>query len=202
MNEPQSHSDLKTLKPVFDAVVAPTMIIDVLQDRTLRYGMLNKAAESFYTITHEEYRGKPILPYLGEDEERRIRRDKTIAAYNRCVDEKVTISLDMNHVRSDGEMVWGQHQIVPIINDGVVTQLMVTSTDVSELIRTRERLEDALTRTLSDFMTICSRCKDVKSDDNWVSIEEYASSRLQFDKFSHGLCPGCAAKEVERFDPS
>ena len=72
MNELKSESDLKTLKPVFDAVAAPTMIIDVLPDGSLRYGMLNEAAEVFYSIKDEDYRGKPILPYLGDDAERLI----------------------------------------------------------------------------------------------------------------------------------
>jgi len=75
------------------------MIIDVLPDHTLRYGLLNKAAEDFFSISHADYRGKPIKPYLGKDKERRARRDATIAAYRRSIAENTIVTIDMDHIR-------------------------------------------------------------------------------------------------------
>ena len=192
--------DPKALKPLFDAILAPMMIIDVMPDKSLRYGLFNLAAEEYYSLSDADYRGKPVRPYMGKDEARRVRREKTIAAYNQCVTSGETVSLDMDHVRSNSEERFGQHHIAPIIQDGVVSKLMVTSVDVTELVRTRQRLSDALTRTLSDYMTICASCKDVKSDDGWVSIEEYASRKMQFSNFSHGLCPQYHDRELKKLN--
>jgi hypothetical protein len=71
---------------------------------------------------------------------------------------------------------------------------MVTSIDVTELVVTEKRLDQALTRTLSGFVAICAECKDIKSEKNWVSIEQFASVKMDYHEFSHGLCPKCVTK--------
>ena len=102
--------------------------------------------------------------------------------------------------QAEGETRWGRHTIAPIFDpDRVrVEQLMVTSIDVTELVITEKRLDKALTRTLSGFVAICAECKDIKSGNDWVSIEQFASAKMDFHEFSHGLCPKCVMKYQAR----
>lgn len=49
-------------------------------------------------------------------------------------------------------------------------------------------------RTLTGFLSICSWCKKIYSEENkWVRMEEYIQENT-YAKFSHGGCPQCLAK--------
>lgn len=52
------------------------------------------------------------------------------------------------------------------------------------------RLDDALTRALSDFLPICGHCKAIREGERWLPVEAYITGRTQ-TLFSHGLCPQC-----------
>jgi hypothetical protein len=43
---------------------------------------------------------------------------------------------------------------------------------------------------LEGMLPICSSCKKIRQDKDWVVLEEYISSHSLAD-FSHGLCPEC-----------
>lgn len=65
-----------------------------------------------------------------------------------------------------------------------------------ELNAEREQLIEAMKRikTLEGILPICASCKRIMKDDGtWVQIESYITERSQA-KFSHGICPDCAAK--------
>jgi hypothetical protein len=52
----------------------------------------------------------------------------------------------------------------------------------------------ARVRTLEGFLPTCSFCKDIRDEEgNWHQIEEYVASRSDA-RFSHGVCPKCAAQ--------
>ena len=40
------------------------------------------------------------------------------------------------------------------------------------------------------FYPVCSFCKKIRSEDQWIPIEQYISSHSEAD-FSHSLCPEC-----------
>lgn len=44
---------------------------------------------------------------------------------------------------------------------------------------------------LEGFLRVCERCKRVKTDEGWISLENYISRHSEAD-FSRGLCPDCA----------
>jgi hypothetical protein len=57
-----------------------------------------------------------------------------------------------------------------------------------------ERVDNALTLALGNYIPICAWCKKVRDDSgNWEAVEVYISSRTQ-SKFSHGMCPDCEQK--------
>ena len=60
--------------------------------------------------------------------------------------------------------------------------------DISEMIE------------LQRIIPICMGCKKVRNDeDYWSTVESYFKKHLDLD-FSHGYCPECAAKEIEKLD--
>lgn len=68
-----------------------------------------------------------------------------------------------------------------------------------EKLMLQAQLDEALTKLLSGFVSICSVCKKVHVEDKdrkkegWSSIDAYISERTDL-MFSHGYCPDCAAK--------
>jgi len=49
---------------------------------------------------------------------------------------------------------------------------------------------------LEEFLRICSWCRRVCYDDQWLGLEEYFNSRFA-TRTSHGMCPDCLKKKVE-----
>jgi len=46
---------------------------------------------------------------------------------------------------------------------------------------------------LEGVLPICSSCKKIRQDQDWVVLEEYIRSHSLAD-FTHGLCPECIRK--------
>lgn len=59
---------------------------------------------------------------------------------------------------------------------------------------------DRLLNDLSKIYPICSYCKKIREETgNWVSVEKYVSD-ISGAIPSHGICPECYKKEMERLD--
>lgn len=75
--------------------------------------------------------------------------------------------------------------------------------DITEEIRQKEereglisRLEEAMAnvRTLKGLLPICASCKKIRDDAGyWNRIEDYVRDHADV-RFSHGICPECAAR--------
>jgi DNA-binding NtrC family response regulator len=62
------------------------------------------------------------------------------------------------------------------------------------------QLEEALAqvKTLSGLLPICGSCKKVRDDSGyWNQIETYVARHTDAS-FSHGICPECAVKQLEK----
>jgi PAS domain S-box-containing protein len=91
----------------------------------------------------------------------------------------------------------------PDVLDGVVRGFSVLVADVTilrereaELQRAIRERDEALAqvRTLRGLLPICASCKAIRGPEGtWHPLEEYVSTRTDAE-FSHGVCPGCAAK--------
>lgn len=49
---------------------------------------------------------------------------------------------------------------------------------------------------LEDYLLICSWCRKVGHDDQWLTLERYFDSKFSTGT-SHGICPECAEKQYE-----
>ena len=115
------------------------------------------------------------------------------------VEAREQISTENRHDFPDGSYRWGRHTFVPSFDDsGEVCQITVTSIEITELKKTQDKLENALTRVLSGFVTICATCKNIKEDsDQWVGVEHYLSNDANDVQFSHGYCPKCYESAIQ-----
>lgn len=71
---------------------------------------------------------------------------------------------------------------------------------VVKIIHLNRSLKTALSevRTLQGMIPICSSCKKIRDDQGyWNKIESYVSKHADA-RFSHGYCPTCYQKEVDR----
>lgn len=60
----------------------------------------------------------------------------------------------------------------------------------------REALQEI--KTLSGILPICSHCKQIRNDEGyWEQVEKYISTHSNA-RFSHGICPDCYRKELEK----
>ena len=63
-------------------------------------------------------------------------------------------------------------------------------------------LQEALARvtTLSGLLPICAWCKRVRDDKGyWSQVEKFVTADTAA-KFSHGVCPDCESKFLEKVD--
>jgi hypothetical protein len=49
---------------------------------------------------------------------------------------------------------------------------------------------------LEEFLRICSWCRKVGYEDQWLGLEEFFNSKFA-TRTSHGMCPECLKKKVE-----
>jgi hypothetical protein len=89
-----------------------------------------------------------------------------------------------------------------IIVFGIYANFQIIKVDKSrkekEIIQ--KRLEEALAKTLSGYITICANCKKIQKEDSnpemqqsWQQIESYIS-KISEAQFSHSICPECGLK--------
>jgi len=53
---------------------------------------------------------------------------------------------------------------------------------------------------LKEFLRICSWCRKVCHDDEWLTMEDYFSSKFA-TKTSHGMCPECLQNKKDELAP-
>jgi DNA-binding response OmpR family regulator len=73
--------------------------------------------------------------------------------------------------------------------DGAMLEAQIT-------IATRILGLEAHTKRLEAIMTVCSYCKKVKDDGEWIDMEVYVARRFKTLP-SHAYCPTCFADKVE-----
>lgn len=77
---------------------------------------------------------------------------------------------------------------------------LFNSQNLDELRDTVTQLEKTLkeVKQLKSLLPICSWCKKIRRDDGyWERVDNYISSNLDV-KFTHGMCPECAAEMEEK----
>ncbi len=191
------------IKPLIDQITVPILVIDVEAGGRFRHVCINLAAEHYYAISNDEYAGSYLDALKTEDKVSKRQRRRAIAAYKRCVERGETVEFEFRYLMPDGEETWARHSCVPTFNaNREVVQIMVTTYDITDLVKSRKHMEDLLTKTLSGFVKICAGCKDINREGEWISIEKYADEELDYHQFSHGICGKCRVALYDNEDGS
>lgn len=109
----------------------------------------------------------------------------------------------------DGRRIWVRDYPQPVRDArGEVAHYDGILVDVTERRRAEEERERLIAdlrqaldrvRTLSNLLPICAYCKKIRDDQGyWSQIEQYISDHSD-TRFSHGVCPECAAKVMATF---
>lgn len=80
-----------------------------------------------------------------------------------------------------------------------ITELKAAQAERETLIRELEQTL-AEVKTLKGLIPICANCRRIRDDSGaWSPLEAFVRNNFDAD-FSHGICPECAAREMEKFD--
>lgn len=94
---------------------------------------------------------------------------------------------DVKDIRLSFTLIPGTKKIVATMVD--VTRLKKA---MEEQRRLKGELAETLTKVLSGYLPICSRCKKIREDSGkWRPVESYIQDRTEAD-FTHTICPECA----------
>jgi hypothetical protein len=79
----------------------------------------------------------------------------------------------------------------PEVREGLLESCAILALAFGTLYWTRRAL--VAIRYLEGFLSVCSFCKRIRTENRWVPIEVYISQHSEA-MFSHGLCPECRDK--------
>ena len=171
------------------------VIVDVQDECEFRYADANQLALAYYHVTKTKFMGRNLEDFRGLTKYQIRGTKRTLALYKRCVKLRLPITTTTRSDFDNGNQKWAKHTLVPLTIDNKIEQIIITTTDITILKKSQHDLSDALTGALSGFVTICAWCKDIENETHhWLSIEEYVASKLEFKRFSHGMCPACREK--------
>jgi len=92
--------------------------------------------------------------------------------------------LDVPHyLFGDAPTSWEQRKGEVIFEAAVYTTIILFGFFYHKKLKKRITI-------LEGLLPICSSCKRIRQDKNWVVLEEYISSHSLAD-FTHGVCPEC-----------
>lgn len=50
-----------------------------------------------------------------------------------------------------------------------------------------------------ELLSICAWCRKINSGDQWISLEDFTARNTRLD-LSHGICPTCSEREIQRMN--
>lgn len=168
----------------------------IVQDETLVFA--NPRMHELAGVPAGTLEGRPFVDLIWPDD-----RDMVMGKYRRRIaGENIPDAYDFRLIGPEGAFIWVFLSATTILWRGRPATLNLL-TDISDRkVAEGERekliaeLQEALSqvKTLSGLLPICATCKRIRNDEgNWEQMEAYIRDRSEA-KFSHGICPECAAR--------
>ena len=173
------------LEKLINSFSDPALMIDLNEAGEFFLAVVNRAAENHFSPHNTNVRnGTNSVMGLSEFPAEQV---QSLVVLQRCARKK----LPGNHDREVGGDQWDR-QVVPFTgNRGEIERLQITSTTTTHLEAVREDLEPMLSRPKSKFVAICTKCKKVRYQSQWQSLEGYISQQSGLDELEIGVCPDC-----------
>lgn len=128
--------------------------------------------------------------------------DRCLKIYLDAFNAREIFEMEYRLKRYDGEYRWIFDRGVPFQNKhGEFAGYIGSCIDVTDRVDAQEalrrRLEEEI-KTLKGIIPICAYCHKIRNDSEiWQQMESYISEHSEA-LFSHGICPKCSEKEMQK----
>ncbi len=158
------------------------------------FKLLNPAWERTLGFTRQELMSRPFIEFVHpDDRERTLKQNAAVRAGGQA------LAFENRYMCKDGSYRWFRWNAAP---DSPAKVIYSVARDVTETKRAEEEREQLLgklqsalaeVKNLREILPICSYCKKIRDDENnWDTVESYISRHTD-SRFSHSICPTCAA---------
>lgn len=90
---------------------------------------------------------------------------------------------------------WYRTRMTPFGGGDEVTQVLLISTNITELKNKEEEVSE-----LRTLLPICAWCDRIQNDEGeWQTIERHMASE-EHTAVSHGMCPDCSRRQMQDFE--
>jgi PAS domain S-box-containing protein len=159
---------------------------------------LNPAWERTLGFTRQELMSKPFIEFVHPDD-----RERTLKQNADVRDGGKALSFENRYLCKDGSYRWLRWNAAPGSAEQVIYSVARDITEAKRAEEERERLVSELQSTLAEvnalreILPICSYCRKIRDDENYLhTVEDYISEHTM-TRFCHGICPSCMATQVE-----
>lgn len=159
---------------------------------------LNPAWERTLGFTREELMSRPFIEFVHPEG-----RQRTLAKNMEVRSGGKALSFENRYVCKDGSYRWlrwnaapdvAQHGIYSVARD--VTESKQAAEEREDLVR-ELRAALAEVQSLRAILPICSYCRKIRDDENYLhTVEGYIATHTT-TRFSHGICPACLASDPD-----
>lgn len=103
----------------------------------------------------------------------------------------VIIVLWLNEILDIPHRLFGAEKTPVNITESIFETILVFILAIGVIYFIKKLLRKI--KYLEGFLKVCSVCKRINIEDDWIPIEVYISDKSEA-KFTHGLCPECIAE--------
>jgi hypothetical protein len=159
-------------------------VFDVLEHNEFRLAAINPPALSLI----QAERSNPQGTMITQLEFSTNAAASLEAMAMRCVESCAAEFFEDSFVLRDRSTIHVSISWVPIIVSGRVSQLVFTTTDITDLFKLRMQRSRELALFASAFLKTCAWCGSVESDGQWVSARMHVADKGPVDET---ICPDC-----------
>ncbi|MDD2899343.1 MAG: PAS domain-containing protein [Desulfuromonadaceae bacterium] len=183
----QEYEALIEQSPILSWRANPDALCDYFNDRWL----------SFRGRSMEEEYGNGWAEGVHPDD-----FDRCLKIYLDAFKAREIFEMEYRLKRYDGEYRWIFDRGVPFQNkNGEFAGYIGSCIDVTDRVVAQEALRRKLEeeiKTLKGIIPICAYCHKIRNDrEIWQQMESYISEHSEA-LFSHGMCPECSEKEMQK----
>lgn len=163
----------------------PEVVLFIDRDRRIRY--INRTQEGHAL---QDVIGSKALDFVVPEV-----RERQAELLDRVFDTGEPAEYEIPVFDGDGEREWYEGILIPVVDDGCVTGVVVVTRNATERHRAEEEAEK-----LRHLIPVCSWCKKVRDDEGyWQELEAYIEEAGQ-SRVTHGMCPRCEREKFGRGD--
>ena len=187
-------------RTIFETTGTATIIVD----EDMNISLVNRQFEELSGYLKEDVENKKLFKDFVVREDQKKVMDYHDRRRNNP--KSVPANYAIKFINRDGNT---RHAYLTVAIIPGSKQKVISILDTTDLIKARlerealqEKLEKALTKVVSGFLPICASCKRLRdADGSWKPLEIYVEAHTDA-KFSHSLCPECAAKLYPELYPN